>query len=166
MTAPLSPVVPSPRVVQLNVSPGGVPKRAIAAAQLGELGIEGDAVAHPKFHGGPDRALCLYSLERILALQAEGHPVFPGALGENVTIAGLDWNEVVPGARLHLGGTLVEVTKYAEPCKTTAIFTNGDRACYDQDHRPGWSRVYARVVEGGRLLPGDPVTFQRRRHNP
>ena len=43
-------------------------------------------IASPIFHGGPERALCLFSLERILELQAEGHPIFPGAAGENITI--------------------------------------------------------------------------------
>lgn len=144
----------SGRIFQLNVSPGGVPKRAVAAADLGELGLSGDSVAHPKVHGGPMRALCLYSLERILALQEEGGTLFPGALGENVTIVGLPWDHVVPGARLALGDTLVEVTKYAEPCGTTAPFVCGDRSRFDQDDRPGWSRVYARVLRGGRLAPG------------
>lgn len=147
------------RVVQLNVSPGGVPKRAVATATIGPLGLDGDSVAHPKVHGGPDRAVCLYSLERILALQAEGQAVFPGALGENVTVSGLAWESVVPGARLEVGEALLEVTKYAEPCKTTAVFTKGDRKCYDQDARPGWSRVYAKVLRGGRILPGDGVSL-------
>ncbi|HWH08656.1 MAG TPA: MOSC domain-containing protein, partial [Candidatus Thermoplasmatota archaeon] len=81
-----------PRIFQLNVSPGGVPKRAVPEAVLGPLGLEGDKVRHPRIHGGPERALCLYALERILALQAEGGTLFPGALGENVTLVGLDWD--------------------------------------------------------------------------
>jgi MOSC domain-containing protein YiiM len=58
-----------------------------------------------------------------------------------------------------MGETLLEVTKYAEPCKITAVFTNGDRKCYDQDARPGWSRVYARVLRGGAVKPGDPIAL-------
>ena len=147
----------SGRIFQLNVSPGGVPKRAVASAALTELGLVGDSVALPKFHGGPTRALCLYSLERILALQEEGATIFPGAIGENVTLVGVDWDRVVPGARLALGDTMVEVTKYAEPCRTTSPFVCGDLRRYHQDHFPGWSRVYAKVLHTGHLAPGMPA---------
>ena len=84
------------RIVQINVSPGGVPKRAVPVARVTPAGIAGDGHRHRALHGGPDRALCLYSIERIDALRADGHPIEPGALGENLTIAGLDWPRVRP----------------------------------------------------------------------
>lgn len=149
------------RIVHVNVSRGGVPKRPVLRAMLTPLGLEGDAVAHPRIHGGPERALCLYSLERIEALKAEGHPIFPGAIGENVTLSGLPWDEVVPGARLRLGDALVEVTRYATPCATTAPYVSDDKARYHQDHRPGWSRVYAKVLREGVLAPGMPAALDK-----
>lgn len=146
------------RIVQLNVSRGGVPKLPVPRAQVDERGLEGDAVAHKRIHGGPTRAVCLYAMERIRALQAEGATVFPGALGENVTLEGLDWDAIVPGVRLALGDEVVlEVTKYTTPCATTAPYVCGDVKRFHQDHRPGWSRVYARVLRGGRLAPGMPA---------
>lgn len=78
-------------IFQLNMSAGGVPKTAVRRATVTELGLSGDKQLDLKHHGGPMRALCLYSLERILALQADGHPIFPGSIGENITVAGLDW---------------------------------------------------------------------------
>lgn len=146
------------RIVQLNVSQGGVPKLPVPRAQVDERGLEGDAVAHKRIHGGPTRAVCLYAMERIRALQAEGATIFPGALGENVTLEGLDWDAIVPGVRLALGDEVVlEVTKYTTPCATTAPYVCGDVKRFHQDHRPGWSRVYARVLRGGRLAPGMPA---------
>lgn len=146
------------RIVQLNVSRGGVPKLPVPRAQVDERGLEGDAVAHKRIHGGPTRAVCLYAMERIRALQAEGATIFPGALGENVTLEGLDWDAIVPGVRLALGDEVVlEVTKYTTPCATTAPYVCGDVKRFHQDHRPGWSRVYARVLRGGRLAPGMPA---------
>lgn len=147
------------RIFQLNVSAGGVPKRAVASARLTALGLEGDSVKHTRVHGGPERALCLYALERILALQEEGATIFPGAIGENVTTVGLDWERAFPGARIQLGDALVEVTKYTTPCSTTSPFVRGDVTRFHQDHNPGWSRVYARVVRGGELAPGMPARF-------
>ena len=67
------------RVVQINISPGGVPKLPVAAARVTPDGLEGDGHRDLEHHGGPERALCLFSLEQIRALQAEGHAVTPGA---------------------------------------------------------------------------------------
>ncbi len=148
-------------IFQINVSQGGVPKLPVREAEVTELGLVGDAHNNTKVHGGPTRALCLYSLERILALQAEGHPIFPGSTGENLTLAGLDWDVVAPGVRLRLGNTVeIEVTKYTEPCpKITASFAGGDISRMAQDKHPGWSRVYTRVLTPGRIVTGDKVTL-------
>ena len=95
------------RIFQLNRSPGGVPKLPVREVHVATLGLEGDGHAHPKVHGGPDRAVCLLSLELIQLLQAEGHPIYPGSTGENVTVSGLDWATLVPGARLLLGDDVI-----------------------------------------------------------
>jgi MOSC domain-containing protein YiiM len=146
-------------VVQINISAGGVPKRPVSGARITRLGVEGDRHRDTEHHGGPDRALCLFALEAIRALQAEGHPVSPGALGENLTVEGLDWSRVEPGARLLLGeDVLVEVTRYTSPCTgIAAALRGGDYARVSQKRHPGWSRVYARVLREGALRPGDPV---------
>ncbi|MET0624721.1 MAG: MOSC domain-containing protein [Pyrinomonadaceae bacterium] len=149
------------RIFQLNVSGGGVPKLAVREAALTHDGLEGDRQRNRRLHGGPERALCLYALERVLELQAEGHPVFPGSIGENLTVVGLDWSRLAPGARLALGEeALVEVTSYTKPCKVIAAsFNGGDFKRISQKLRPGHSRLYARVLRPGRLRTGDPVTI-------
>ncbi len=152
MTAPAS-------VTHINTSNGGVPKLPIERAVIGTLGVEGDRQANTEHHGGPERALCLFSLEKIEALQAEGHSIVPGAAGENVTITGLDWDDVAPGRRLRLGeSVLIEITGYTAPCyKIEGNFSAGDFNRINQKTNPGWSRAYAKVIEGGPLLPGDAV---------
>ena len=147
------------RIVQLSVSPGGVPKRAVAEARVTRLGLEGDGHRDTEHHGGPDRALCLYPLEAIHALAAEGHAIAPGAIGENVTTEGLDWGLVGPGVHLLLGGrVLVQVTRYTSPCLNIApMFQGRDYGRVSQKRHPGWSRVYARVLGEGRLRSNDPV---------
>ena len=147
------------RIFQLNRSGGGVPKLGVREAFLAETGLEGDRQRDLRFHGGPNRALCLFPLELILELQAEGHPVFPGSVGENVTVSGLEWAAVAPGARLSLGDeALVEIASYTSPCKTIAAsFAGGDFKRISQKVRPGDSRVYARVLRPGRLAVGDSV---------
>ena len=143
-------------IVQLSVSRGGVPKHAVAEARVTSQGLAGDVQKHPKIHGGPSRAVCLYSLEVIERLRAEGHPIAPGTTGENVTITGLDWATLGPGARLALGDDVVlEVTTLAVPCKQIAAsFRDGDS---QRIARLGEARLYTRVIRAGTLRPGDPV---------
>jgi MOSC domain-containing protein YiiM len=147
-------------VFQINVSQGGVPKTGLHEASIGELGLQGDS-HRSSTHGGPQRAVCLFSLERILALQAEGHPVYPGSTGENLTLAGVDWSVVTPGVRLRAGGEVeLEITQYTKPCaKIRESFRDGMIERMEQDRNPGWSRVYARVVRGGRVRVGDAVSL-------
>jgi MOSC domain-containing protein YiiM len=147
------------RIVQLSVSNGGVPKRAVPTARITPLGLEGDAHRDHEHHGGPERAVCLFAMEAIRELQAEGHPLVPGALGENVTLEGLDWSAVQPGARLQLGEeVVVEVTRYTTPCfNIRPAFRGGDYSLVSQKRHPGRSRVYARVIATGTLRSGDPV---------
>ncbi len=145
----------------LFASGGGVPKLPLDRALIDAAGIVGDDQADLENHGGPERALCLYSLERLLALRGEGHPVEPGAMGENILIAGLDWDLVTPATCLRLGNdVLIEVTRYTTPCaKIRGCFRDGKIRRVLQDAHPGWSRVYARVLEGGALSLDAPVSI-------
>ena len=145
---------------QINTSPGGVPKLPIARAEVTAAGIIGDDHNDKVHHGGPEAALCLYSLEVIEQLQSEGHPIFPGAAGENLTVSGLDWVSVTPGTKWQLGENVkIEITGYATPCqKNRAWFRDGDILRMHQSRHPGSSRVYARVVTPGMLHAGDSMT--------
>jgi MOSC domain-containing protein YiiM len=124
-------------------------------------GVSGDWQKNRKHHGGPDRAVCLYSMERIDALRGEGHPIAPGAIGENLTLAGLEWERLVPGVRLRVGAdVLLEITSYTTPCRTIAgAFADGRSTRVSQKLHPGWSRVYARVLAAGTVRVGDPVAL-------
>lgn len=146
-------------VFQINVSDGGVPKRAVQTAVLETNGLTADTQAHPKIHGGPDRAICIYSLDLILALQTEGHPIYPGAVGENLTVAGLDWRDAQPGAQFQIGEhVIVEVTSYVTPCnQIQSFFKENNFKRISHAAEPGWARVYARVLHGGEIALGDTI---------
>jgi MOSC domain-containing protein YiiM len=151
------------RIFQINRSRGGVPKIAIEECELGELGLLGDIQSNLEVHGGPERALCLYSLDKILKLQSEEHPVFPGALGENITITGLPWESVLPGVILKTSRDVkIQVTTFTSPCKTIEkYFIKEDYSRISQKLNPGWSRVYAQVLEGGTIKIGDKVFIEK-----
>jgi MOSC domain-containing protein YiiM len=146
-----------PHIVQISVnSKGGVPKYRVAQALLKTNGVEGDKQRDRRFHGGPERAVCLYSYELIRALQDEGHPIDCGTTGENLAIAGLKWNEIVPGARMQIGEALLEIASYTAPCSNIAAsFVEYEFKRISQKLHPGWSRVYARVLREGLVKEKD-----------
>ncbi len=148
-----------PYLYQINASPGGLPKLPVHEGWVSFEGLEGDKHRNRVLHGGPDRALCLFSAELLEALQAEGHQIHPGAAGENLTVAGLDWSYVQPGDQLTIGEMVrIEVTTYCEPCRHNAQwFLEGNFHRISQQHHPGWSRLYARVLAEGPVRQGDRV---------
>lgn len=94
-----------------------------------------------------------------MALQAEGHPIFPGSTGENVTLAGVDWDFIEPGVVLDFSsGVRLEVTGYAVPCQNIRdSFRQQSFRRLSPGLHPGWSRAYTRVLRGGLLRPGDEI---------
>jgi MOSC domain-containing protein YiiM len=148
------------RLESINVSQGGVPKHPTPEADVRTEGVEGDLQRDLRYHGGPDRAVSVFSAERIAALQAEGHPIAPGTIGENLTVSGIDWTRANPGACLDIGAVRLEITGYAAPCANIAgSFAGGDIARVAQKTNPGWSRVYTRVLVPGHVRIGDSVVL-------
>ena len=154
------------RIVQINISKGGVPKRPIAEAVVTPLGIEGDAVAHPSIHGGPRQALLLLTGEAIEEMKDLGYPLFFGALGENLTTRGIDRRCFRAGQRYRAGEVILEVTRPRSPCGSLDGYGAGIReAIYDASVKAGdpasprWgmSGFYASVIQPGVIRTGDPI---------
>ncbi len=151
-----------PYLHQISVSNGGVPKLAVPQARVTKDGVEGDRQRNREVHGGPDQAVCLYSLESIEALRKEGHSIAPGSAGENFTMAGLDWKHIGPGTRISVGDTVkLEVLSYTAPCRHNACwFKDEDYSRISHKKHAGWSRVYARVLAEGVVKQGDDVAIE------
>lgn len=146
------------RVQQLNISGGGVPKRPIEQATVDWDGLAGDRQADERHHGRPFQAVCLWSTEALADLRADGHRVFPGSVGENVTIEGLDWSTLRAGARLRAGSTLLELSFPAVPCQKQAQwFADGGFGRLAYERNRSWARWYAWVREPGSVATGDEV---------
>jgi MOSC domain-containing protein YiiM len=153
-------------IVQINISLGGVPKRPMAEAEVTPLGILGDSWAHPQIHGGPNQAVLLISSEGLEELVAQGFPVFPGALGENLTTTGLDRRLMRIGQRYRVGDVVLELSKMRSPCATLDVYGPSiKQAVYDaQVHagdastpRWGLAGFYARVLRSGCIRPKDII---------
>lgn len=153
-------------IVQINISPGGIPKRPIAEAEITPEGIRGDSWAHPQIHGGREQALLLITSEGIEELIAQGYSLHAGALGENLTVAGLDRREMRIGQRYRAGEVLLELTRIRTPCSQLDIYGPSiKQAVYDalveagdvQSPRWGLSGFYARVLRAGVVRPRDII---------
>ena len=148
-------------VHSINISSGGVPKRMVDSANIGKEGVEGDFNRFRDGLGGdPNRAVCIFSLERIEELKKEGHPIEVGSTGENLTIRGLDWDSLEEGSRLEVGEVVIELCEPCAPCsKIGASFIGRRFGRVDHEQEFGWSRWLARVLGEGRVSVGDSVNI-------
>jgi MOSC domain-containing protein YiiM len=110
---------PMGRLVQINISSGGMPKLAVDQVQVGRDGLEGDWQLNRKYHGGPGRAVCIFSRELYAWLKDEhGIELALGSVGENFTTDGVDigsWNK---GDRFRVGDCEIEITDVRTPCRS------------------------------------------------
>jgi MOSC domain-containing protein YiiM len=155
-------------VLQVSVSAGGVPNHAIGCGEITVGGMAGDSWRHPQFHGVPKRALLLITAEGLDEIKAMGFPVYPGALGENLTTRGLDRCALRIGQRFRCGAAAIQLTEPRLPCDTLSVYGTGIQAAvYDARAMQadpssevwGLSGFYASVIEPGILRPGDAITL-------
>jgi MOSC domain-containing protein YiiM len=137
----------------------------VAEAVVTPLGIRGDSHDHPQIHG-PRKALLLMAMETIEQLKARGYPLFAGALGENITMRGIDPKQLRAGHQFRLGTAVIELTKLRVPCATLdvygpeirgEIFDAQVKAGDAASPRWGMSGFYAKVLADGLVRPGDPI---------
>ena len=146
------PPTTSASVVAVSVSPGGIPKRAVAVGIVTHAGLVGDGRNHAK-HIRPDRAVSLFDLEVLEQLVREGFPLKPGAAGENLTVAGLHVQEMEPGTLLQIGDVLLKLEQPRKPCYVLdAIDPRLKEAII------GRCGYMASVLSEGRVRPGAAVT--------
>ena len=154
-------------IVQVNISSGGLPKRAVAEGSIGPLGIDGDWHNNPQIHGGSRKAVLIVASETIDELAARGYPLFYGALGENLTTRGLSIRDVRVGDQIRAGSALLEITQPRGPCRQLDIYGPGlkddltDERVRAGDYtspRWGMSGFYAKVLSPGRVQPEDIIS--------
>lgn len=129
---------------------------------LGSCTLEGDKVADTRHHGTPDMALCAYPLSHYAKWNTEfGSALEAGNVGENVTVDGLDEDQICIGDTFQLGTARIQVSQPRFPCYKQerrtglegflkAVFATG---------RTGW---YFRVLEQGTIQAGDSLTLLER----
>ena len=139
------------RLVAVCISRGSIPKRTVSAVQVTTDGLAGDGHAHAK-HIRPDRAVSLFDLEVLQQLQREGFPLYPGAIGENLTVAGLHVQQMSPRTLLAIGDVLLRLEEPRKPC----YVLDSINPCL-KDVIVGRCGYMASVVHGGVIEPGMEV---------
>lgn len=114
--------------------------------------VEGHGVRDDAHAGPGHRQVSLLGSESIAKMKAKGLSVGPGDFAENVTVEGIDLPRLQVGDRLRLGEAVVEITQIGKEChdRCAIYFQAGDCVM----PREG---IFARVVRGGTVAPGDPV---------
>jgi MOSC domain-containing protein YiiM len=128
----------------------GTRKTQVDSAILQEdHGVIGDA------HAGPwERQVSFLAEERIEECRTQGLNVTFGDFAENIATEGIDWKSVPLGSRFRLGeNVVVEITKIGKEChKKCAIYYQAGDCIMPREG------VFARVLEGGTIRCGDPIT--------
>ena len=124
-------------------------------ARVTRDGVGDDWQLNRKYHGGCERAVCLYSTELYDWLASQHNiRLAPGSIGENFTTVGLDLQSLKPGDRLRVGSCLIEITKVRVPCKNLDQWD--PRLLELIAGHSGWM---ARVIEPAIVRPGDRIEW-------
>lgn len=131
---------------------------------IGRLGLEGDAQADRRLHGGPDKAVYAYPLEHYAFWETQRRmagkddaPLAYGALGENLTVEGLLEDECWIGDRMAAGTVLLEVSEVRTPCFKLNVKLRLSHAVRLMN-QSGHTGFYLRVLEPGIVAAGNAVT--------
>ena len=137
---------------------GGAPKPSVSLLDIRANGCVGDYQRDKKHHGGPNRAVCIFSQDVIEDLNSEGHPIKAGDCGENIVVSGLDWNSLRPGVQLQIGDCILKIESDAPPCKTIRhAFTDGSFSAISYKKYPNRTRWYCSVVKEDIVSLGESV---------
>ncbi len=137
----------------------GAWKYPVAGARLvRRLGVEGDGQGDTYGHGGPNRAVLVYQVEsyRYWERQLRRDHLPPGSFAENLTVTGLDDQQVCIGDRYRIGEAEFEVSQPRVTCFRAGLRIGEPQlaALLVAHHRPGF---YMRVLTEGRVRAGDEI---------
>lgn len=150
---------PTPRIVSINISQGGIPKLPVPVIRVTPSGLEGDGHNHPK-HNNPIQAVCIQDIEKLNELSRNGYELVPGRAGENLTVEHLHVNNLALGTLLEFsGGVLLEISKVRKPCYVMDAIDL--RLKEDAVGRHG---MYAKVIREGFFHAGETIRILNGTH--
>ena len=152
------------------LGPDDVPSAFVKTARQGpvavmRLGLDGDEQADLSVHGGPEKAVYAYAAQHYpqwaqqfpeLAAHFTG-----GAMGENLTVSGLEESAICVGDVHQAGSALLQVCQPRQPCFKFALRHN-NKFLPKAMVKNGFAGWYYRVLRVGQLQAGDALTLHAR----
>lgn len=126
------------------------------ALELGKEIVGTDVIADRKVHGGTDKACYLFAADHYPYWKG----LYPdldwnwGMFGENLTIEGMNENDIQIGDVYEIGTALVEVSQPREPCYKLGI-RFGSQQILKQFIEHAYPGTYVRVIREGKVSKGD-----------
>lgn len=140
------------KVVSVNLSEKkGMRKTPVPEGYLKEgFGLEGDAHASGEW----GRQVSLLQVESIERMKAKGLNLSAGDFAENITTEGIDLMGLKLGDRLKIGPAEVEITQIGKKCHSKCEIYRQAGDCIMPKEG-----IFAKVLKGGPVKTGDPVTL-------
>ena len=142
-----------PEVISVNISEErGTQKHEVPEIRLiAGYGIEGDAHA-----GDWHRQVSLLADESIDQMRRDHVPgLHSGAFAENMITRGIDLKNLPLKTRLRIGTSLLEITQIGKECHSDCEIRRAAGRCVMPT-----DGIFARVLEGGHVRPGDKVIIE------
>ncbi len=115
-------------------------------------GLIDDAHADSQTH----RQVSLLAIESIDKMRSLGFTLKPGDFAENITTEGIDLVNLPIGTRVFVGGEVaLEITQIGKECHAACAIRRQIGQCIMPEEG-----VFARVVKGGLVKPGDTITIE------
>ncbi|WP_442594077.1 MOSC domain-containing protein [Neobacillus sp. D3-1R] len=145
-----------------KVETSAIDKHEVEEVFLSYNGFEGDTVANPSFHGGPERAVCLYPLEHYQLWESEfGVSIPKPGFGENISIQGMKEDQVFIGDTYQIGEAVIQVTQGRIPCSTISKFNQID-GLLKRVVQTGYTGYFFRVIQEGVIKNDSKVSLIHR----
>jgi MOSC domain-containing protein YiiM len=134
-----------------TITDSAIGKHEVNEAYLTVNGFDGDTVAATEFHGGPDRAVCLYPLEHYSVWEAEfGVKIKTPGFGENISLFGMTEEEVYIGDTYQFGDAVIQITQGRIPCSKISKFNQID-GLLKRVVETGFTGYFFRVLQEGKV---------------
>lgn len=137
----------------------GICKQTTEEAFLTKEGFLGDGVGDLRYHGGLDRAVCVYPFEHYLLWEKEfAKPLPPSNFGENLTVTNMLEKDVHIGDIFRLGEAIIQITQGRVPCSTITKRTNNP-LLLKRMVQTGFTGYLCRVLEEGMVRKDSQITL-------
>lgn len=117
--------------------------------------IPGFGIVNDAHAGNGHRQVSLLSAESVEEFNRKGAEVTDGAFGENLLVEGIDLKALPVGSVLKSGTVVLRTTQIGKDCHSECAIRRRTGDCIMP--REG---VFAEVLEGGEIRPGDTLTAE------